>query len=250
MHSNWWADYLSYIELVALLAALGTILYRKLAAKWPSLVTGLAVELVTNLILIYYIKLHFPYTLFFYLYWGSQAIQFICRLWMIADIMRSFPGLDFLPSQLYLFVGTIGVTVGLAAAFYSWNHHGQIPTMHRSPATAFRDTVLVANNAAAIGFAAFSVVFLSTAKALNFGWSQIGAGIATWGFLRAVGKLVVAEMLQSHDPVIRVRGNALDSIVLIAVCFSWAFLVATYPQRGIGEYLSPISKERLSKLLT
>jgi hypothetical protein len=141
------------------------------------------------------------------------------RLWIIGDIMRSFQGIDFLPSKIYLFVGVAGATMGLASAYYCFHSPGKLPEQ-------WINLAFMLNQCVNVGWSTFCIAILAAIKLINLGWNPSGAKVTVAIVMRIVGDLLVGEMFTSHFRIIRVLGNCFDSIMTIGVCLmlTWLFI--------------------------
>ncbi len=253
MQSNWWLNLLSGLEIAILAAVAALMLARKLTARWRSLFCYVLVQLAMRLFLVYY--LFYPkghYRIYFWIYWDSTALLALLRLGMIGDIVRSFPGLDFLPNAVYWFITITGMTMAIASGTFCYHHSA---AFHEA-----QDTVVMLNNCVFIAWTTFLVSFLASIRLFNFGWSPQGACIAFGVFLHMSAGMIVAYLLmfkqridiplvtgpflpQSNIVVqikIRLLANLMDSCSIVVFC-SWVLFVFRHslqqvilPERNYG----------------
>lgn len=242
MSSNWWLTLLSYAELAGMICVCGALIWKRQVGRWPSLFAAIILEFTTNVALLAFIHLHTPYRTYFYAYWVSQGVQELLRLWIIADIMRSFPGVEILPAKLYLFIGVAGATMAFASGYYCWH-------LHYPLTRTIQETAFLLDRCVAIAWVTFSIVFLSAIKILHLGWSPIGARIANGVFLRLAAGLIIAEGINQHVKQIRLLANGLDSVFTIAVFFFWVYTIVATPTDFVQEELSPEPHQRIDALL-
>lgn len=193
------------------------LILRRRVGKWPFLFTALVVEMATDLACMVLIH-HGTYQAYFYTYWISQGLQSILRLWVIGDIIRSFPGIDIVTSKIYIFVGTAGATMAIASATYCYQTTA-------SPAHSMLRTVLLMNRCSNIAWASFIIAVLGSIKLFNLGWDAFGAGIANGYFLRVCAGMIVGELIALKSIKMRLFANGIDSIASIAVFIFWAALI-------------------------
>lgn len=248
MLSNWWLTSLACVEVSALAVAVFVMMRRpQLIAKWPSLFTSLATEFVADMLLLTWLSDRSHYKQYFYVYWGSVGLRALLRLWIIADIVQSFPGLDFLPRRLYLFVGTLGATMAAASGWCCFHDPGKF-------SAHIKDWAVMLNQCVNMGWAAFAIAVLASIKLLNIGWDKRGMGIATGVFLRVCGNLITGELyattnhfsFQIHGHLfemsaksIRLLGNGLDSVFSIALFLFWSFMLL----QPLDAHASVVDKE-------
>jgi hypothetical protein len=264
MHANWLFQFLAYTEMAGLVAVIFAIIWKRQLAAWPSLFAAISLELSTDVSCM--ILMHLPghYSAYFFTYWISAAVQSLLRLWMIADIMRSFPGLDFIPAKLYLFFGIAGATMAATSAAYCWHiHSGSIPNLPTfrhvqdfySPACikilrhAAPDIATLINRCVSIAWASFTIVMLLSIKLLRFGWSETGARIANGVFVRLCFGLVIAEMIAVKDVKIATLANGLDSLVSIGVFCCWAHAIIRSPGHAPKDIGQTESVENLLQMV-
>jgi hypothetical protein len=207
------------MELAGLSGVILMLVKRRLVKDWPALFSAVCLELGTNAFLLAWMAGHGRYKVYFYAYWWSAALQALCRLAIIADIIHSFPGLTFPKSKVYLFLGTAGAVM-LALSIYKCFGHKYLFTNWRDFATLLNHCVYVA-------WATFGVMVLIMFKAVNLGWHPLAARLTVGLFARTCG-LVLISQLYLHKPSIRAVANGLDSLCSIAVFLFWILLLL-YP---------------------
>jgi hypothetical protein len=219
MLSNWWLTALSCVELSAMALALILVVRRpKLWAQWPSCCTYILVEFCTGMLLMTWLSDTHRYKNYFYTYWISRGVLSVIRLWVIIDVLRSFPGLDFLPRSVYLGVGTAGLTIVSASAAYAFHVDAKLGMQ-------VKDTVTLINQSVAIGWGTFAVALILAIRLFNIGWEPRGAGVAYCLFVRIVIELVVSSMFVTHNRSIRICANVLDTLCSIGLYISWSYLL-------------------------
>jgi hypothetical protein len=223
MNTNWWMTALGALEMLSLAVFLSLMVYRGLVGKWPSVVAAFGFELALYSSLYALMLLHVPYRAYFYTYWIGAGVLALFRFWIAADIMKRFPGIDFLPISVNLFIGIAGATMAAASFLYWFQSTPKISEDARGMAVLLNECVNVA-------LAAFSAVFLISIRLLNIGWNVEGARLATGVFVRVCTNLIVAEMLATHNIAVRKAANALDSICCIAILVFWVhYLTTSWP---------------------
>jgi hypothetical protein len=216
VESNWWFSALTLLEVLAPIVALTVLLRRKLAPLWPSLTAALAVEVLVDISLYVLFRIPHLYGAYFYLFWIASGVQAILRLWITADIVRAIPGIGFFPRTAYLFVGVLGVVMGIGAAVYTW----QDPVSLKDHIVF---SVLLFNRAVNIAWVAFFLTMLAMLKLLRIGWNPLGACVTTGVVLRICGSALAAELYTRPSQSIRLFANGMDSIATIAVLSFWAY---------------------------
>jgi hypothetical protein len=215
MHVSWWMHCLDVIEMGALACVLILILWKRLFSRWPALLFALAFELATDLRL-HYLLLHpvGTYKKYFYTYWIAMGIQAFLRLFIIADIIRSFPGLDFVPKRIYWFFGVIALTLSGCAGLYFFrsSHHG---------AMQIKDCAVLLDQSIWVAWGAFFVAYLTLFKVLNFGWSGLGASITAGFGVRVCIGMTIAGLRTNESIKLRATANILESLATIVVFISW-----------------------------
>jgi hypothetical protein len=223
MHSSFPFSLFTSAEITALATAVFAFLWKRQISRWPFLFSALALEMAIDLICLHLMGPH-HYRQYFFTFWWGQVAQAFLKIGIIADVFRSFPGLDFLPKRVYLFITVAALVMGILAGAYCY---------HISPDVGARiqNLALLMNRCVNISFGAFAMVILFTFKAFNFGWDPSGARISSVFFLRICCGVVVAEIISSvsaQDPraiVLRTAANYLDSACSIVAFSFWSFLV-------------------------
>jgi hypothetical protein len=216
-------DLLAPLEMVGLGCVVASLLLRRQAHRWPALFSALVLELSTDVVLLWLIHHPGHYTPYFYIFWISSGLQAILRIWIIGDIVKSFPSIDFLPYSVYFFVGVAGVVMAAASATYCFQGSSQLPQ-------DLVGSVVLMNRCVNIAWISFTAVILCSIKFLNLGWSQQGARITTGVVLRLCSIALVSELLTHPSPRLRSAANGFDSICSIAVCFFWVYCISRNPR--------------------
>lgn len=236
MFHSQWLICLGVLEAAAIAVALLSVARSGLARRFPSLAFALAVELASDVALD--VMLHRPnlYTDYFWIYWASVFLLSAIRLWIIVDVVRSFPGIGFLPRSVYLFVGTSGLAMAAASVAYSLHGSGLCPQMTNllsSKASLYCFIACMRNDAApvvilidrcvCVAWMAFYFSLLLSIKILRLGWSSAGAHVANGITARICACLVVSWLLSSPSAHIRLLANIFDSLCSIAVFLFWFY---------------------------
>lgn len=218
MQSSWWVNLLCGLEVPALICVLASFWNKSLVARWPALFTSLALELAADLMLGFLMYMHFPYATYFYVFWITSGIQSVVRLWIIGDIMRSFPGIDFLPGYVYQFVGIAGAVMAAASAIYCY---------HASPSLGeeLMGAVLILNRCICVAWLSFAVVVLASIKLINLGWSPNGARLGSGVFLRICAGAIASDLLAQSSLGLRMAADGFQSVCSIAVFISWIYYI-------------------------
>lgn len=201
------------------------LVWRRHIKRWPFLFTALTAELLADVAGMLLIG-HGTYHAYFYTYWTAQGVQSLLRLFVIGDIIRSFPGIDILTPKIYIFVGTAGATMAIASAAYCF--HASSSTAHSMLASA-----LLMNRCSNIAWVSFIIAALGSIKLLNLGWDPFGARVANAYFLRVCAGMVVGELIAQRSIKMRLFANGLDSFVSIAAFSFWAALIIR--EKIVGE---------------
>ena len=228
MHANWWISALTLLEMIAPIVALSVLLLRRLAPLWPSLTAALAVEVLVDVLL--FVLLHVPhqYTTYYCVFWIASGIQAILRLWITADIVRAIPGINFFPRTAYLFVGVLGLVMGVGAAAYTW----QDPVSIKEHVTFW---MLLFNRAVNIAWVAFFITILAVLKLLRIGWNPLGACVTTGVVLRICASALAAELYTRPSYGVRLFANMVESVATIAVLSFWAYAFSSVSSYSVAD---------------
>lgn len=241
MTTNWFIALLGFIEPIALFGTVGMLLWRRLAASWPSLAIALSVELLTDVTLVYLWHTPGHYKAYFYTYWISTAFQSAIRMWIMADIVRSFPGAGYLSGRVYLFVGATCTVMGLCSGWLCYDS-----TAHKGLDVI--STVILLDRCVNTAWVAFIAVLLGGVKLFAFGWSPLGARVANGVFFRICAAAVTVEMMNSHFAWVRGVGNVLSSCSSIAAFAFWAFHLFHYVPESVEVEVTAPSSNMLETL--
>lgn len=127
MNASWLISFLFYLETLLCATAIFYLFRTKTARSYLSLIALLAVRLASDLVMLSLI--HLPslsvqtcYRIYFYVYWGSYAVEAVLALLVIYSIfklsMAPLKGLQNLGMMIFHWIAAISVvvTIGLAIA--------------------------------------------------------------------------------------------------------------------------------------
>jgi hypothetical protein len=237
-----WLVVIGTCETIAIVLAFISVTRFGVMRRFPSLLFSLIIELATDVSLL--ILLHHPrlYTAYFYTYWASVFLQSAMRLWIIADVVRSIPGIGFMPRSVYLFIGLSGATMAFASAMYCLHRSGGPQLEHclsasesiRCLAAWMRNdiasVVILIDRCVCIAWMAFSVSLLLCIKVLRLGWSPIGAHVANGITARICACFIVSRLISGHSAQARHWANGFESLCSIAVFLFWFYQFSRPPQ--------------------
>jgi hypothetical protein len=263
MIASKWLIVLGICEPLAIVSALVSMSFFGIAWKFPSLLFALTIELATDVSL--QVLLHHPslYAAYFYTYWGSVFLQSAMRLWVIADVARSFPGIGFMPKSVYLFVGTAGATISIASVAYCLHGEGEFSRLTlclgakeslQCLGAWLRDDmssiVMLIDRCVNVAWLVFGISLLLSAKALGLGWSPVGAIIANGISARIFAGFIVSRLISSSSDRVFQWANSFDSLCSIAVFLFWSYCFSPPPQHPEHESGdSPYTQSSLEALL-
>jgi hypothetical protein len=233
MHSKWWTILPSAAQTIAVLGAIAAFSYRWKIQKWPALFASTVGELVSySIMTAYLVHPRGHYNAYFYTYWISAFALPMLRLGIIADIIRSFPGIECIPQKLYCIVSLVGLTIGATSAYICYQ--GAMPSVSHSSAPLFLlDMAVLINRAVSIAWCTFGVTVLIAIKGFNCVWSIDGSRIAIGLFFRSVVGLIAAELYgitkaqHINAGAIHRWASVVESLCIAAVFTFWAYCVST-----------------------
>ncbi len=128
MNETWLVSFFSYLEPLLCAIAIGIVLRSKAARSFRYLIALLSIRLASGLVCLSLIHLsvvnvieeHLAYRAYFYVYWGSFALEAILSLLVIYSIfklsMAPLKGLQTLGMLIFRWVAAISVAVSIGVA--------------------------------------------------------------------------------------------------------------------------------------
>lgn len=203
------------IGIVVEVAILATLILRRSWGTWRSIGMycvcdlGFDIALVCN---------HSKYSRYFYLYWGALAVNALIRLWILYDVLDSFPGVKFIRSELRWLVAVIG-TVMAVGSYYVAFHDTRIFSKELQIAALNLDKCV------SVLWGAFYLAALVGIVIFHLGWSRRGAYIANGLLLSTAANVVVATLFSGNSRAV-LLGRFLLSVVSIASLATWLFALS------------------------
>lgn len=215
MHNSLFFHLCVLIGTVIEVAILATLVLRRSLGMWRSIAMYCICDIGFDIAIAYNRSI---YQRFFYLYWGTLAVNAIMRLWILYDVLDSFPGVEFIRSELRWLVTVIG-TVMAAGSYYVAFHHTRIFSKELQIAALNLDKCV------SILWGAFFLAALVGIVVFHLGWSRRGAYIANGLTLSTATNVVVATLFSGNSQAIFI-GRVLLSVVSIASLAIWLFALS------------------------
>jgi hypothetical protein len=188
--------------------------------RWPSLTVSLAVESSSDLSMLW--MLHHPglYRAYFYTFWISHGVVALIRFWIIGDVVRSFPGLGFVPSRIYFAAAAGSAAVAVTSGILCFAGKPSLPS-------EIVRTIVLTDRATNIATAVFLAMMLGLAKLLGLGWDSRAVFVTAGLAVRVCDALTISEVFTTAHHNARAHANLLDLIVTIAVLTFWSVAFRT-----------------------
>ena len=205
---------LDYLELAAQVAALYALARSGWWRRWPSLTTSTTLYVSANSVL--NLLLHWPhhYAIYFYIYWGSTAVQDFVRVWILLDVVKSFPGLDFLPKRLNLSLFVFCGSLALAAGLHSF--HANVPF-----ATGVMTSIVLLNRAVCIAGLIFFFALLTMLRLAGAGWSTTGRSVMNGLALQLSSAALLGQLFTQFSHSVRLWANGFDTAIAAGIFVFW-----------------------------
>jgi hypothetical protein len=210
---NWWLSLLTWLEVLGQLSVLISLLRSGAMKRWPSIFTVCALNLVAYPVLLSLTGKGHSYNTYFICYWALSAIQAALRLWIMADIVRSIPGISLVPAKSGLFFALLGIVLAI----------GTWATTFKDGIAADRTAAILFDRCVNIALLTLMLAILAGIKTHRFGWERRSAYIAWGAFAHLVDKVAYSCVLSFGSHTWRIRANGLDSICYISVLIFWSY---------------------------
>lgn len=211
-------------------ATCAVILFRKLYRQWASILVYCVLAISFDVA----IAINRPiYKRYFYLYFGWSFLSALLRLWVLADVVGSFPGTGFIGRKIRWGIAAFAICIALGAVYLT----AQDGANHISPIV--RSTFIV-DRCVAIAWGAFLAVVLLCIRLMGLGWQRTGALIASALIVKIVAGLVFSYLLSFAPPSGRLIGNYLLSVLSIASLLLWLWALSTHREEFYNTGISTV----------
>lgn len=209
MHRLGWIAPLTLVGACIEILILVVIMRRKLGRNWPSLIAYCAGAVGFDIAFSFG---RHSYAVWFWTYWIWTLVASFIQFWIIADVLKSFPGGLVWPKQFRQVLGWFCVLVTVGALVMAM----QIPVA--SNYERFMHTVLTIDACAKFAWAAFFASFLFSIWIMRLGWDAIAAGVANGMAVRSITGLICSQILSTghHQHLAQTIGayGALTALIL------------------------------------
>ena len=223
MRIEHWQLLLSLAAMVLQFAVAATLACRGFFRAWPSLTLSLALDGISSLVLLWFLR---PghYAAYFYTYWLTSAAQSLLHLWVAVDIVRSFRSVEYLPTSIYWGTAILGGVTAVSAASLSWRVHWDPHHLAQS--------VLLLNRTVNIGCGIFILFLIAGIRLAGVGWALNGLAVAIGLTVHTATALLVSEALTHRTQLFVLGAHAAEATVEIAILTYWLTFFAKSEQNS------------------
>jgi hypothetical protein len=210
LYNSNFTHWIWYLAMACELVLACSLVYNKAYKRWPSLLAYVSSDLAASLVL-GALRSHPPQ--YYYAYWSCFAVAAVLRFWLLADVLRSFPGADsVMPTQRKFLTIAGGVTLASCLGFWAFTNESIAITMKHIALTIDGTGVLVWGT-----FLACAVVSIVL---FRLRWSKIGSLVALGLVIRTGVWLVFAD-LRLGGPVSLSTALQLQFLAAISAFAIW-----------------------------
>ena len=206
---------------LTLLLAIGEAIMVKLlwkrARRWPFLLSLNASDCVTGPALL---LLAPDYHVYFYVYWSASCLRAILLFGVIADVIRSIPGVKHTPRHILLMFFGLTTAVTFGVVF--------LTSRHLSGSFEMVGVVLFINSCATTALMTFCLAALGSLSFVGFAWPQRSLYVMSGFLVATLGSSCEAWAI-SHSPRHASVFGFTNSLLYLFILFSWACAFRTSP---------------------
>jgi len=164
------------------------------------------------------------YAEYFYLFWSWTLLAAVLRIWILVDVVRSFPGAGFLGLSVPAMFGSFAASLAAGAAYASY----QVTTIFaEDPSMWIVHSALLADRAVAIAWGTFLTATLVSVWVLRLGWSRAGAYVCNGLAISVFGKMIYSFLISLTQRPGRVAGDVIGGLCTIAGTAVWCFAMSS-----------------------
>jgi len=188
LHYSPWQFAIAFLGITGNMLIAGIVVTSRRTKQWPSILFLCLFEAILSCLLLYERGVYRHY---FWTYWIAACIRPFLRLWIVADIARSFPGLGWIPRKVWIFLGSIGVSI-LVLSFVV-NHHAGIDLR------GWVSGIVLRERAVEYALLMLYAFFLLVGRVTGFAWSASGSLVAHGTSIQALTS-AIAPLLFAFTP--------------------------------------------------
>lgn len=233
VHSNLFFTLAVWIGAAIQACICAAILARKLHRQWPSILTycvlavGFDIAIALN---------HGSYRRYFYLYWAWCYVAALIRLWVLADVMSSFPGADFIGPKIRYCIAAFAAAVAIGAVLITVRDSANY-------ASAIVRTSYILDRCVALAWGMFLVTVLGVIGLIGLGWHRTGALVANALIVKTAGSVIFSYLLSFSGTNGRACGAYSLSLLSIASLLIWLWALGTHREELYTLNISPTTEQ-------
>lgn len=239
MHSYPYFSWLSTAGFVLELILAAVILWKRQERNWPSLLALAFTDLAAGIVLS---RFHHRSPTYFYTYYASYFVDTLLRLWVLHDVLRSFPGPAFTQQFLHWVTAAGGAVMAAGCWCMAAIISGELPNVVRLAVTYFDRCVSVA-------WAGFIIAAFLAIAGSRLAWSRTGAVIAFGLSLRIASGMAVAGLMIQPTKQHMLTAAYLRAATAVFVLIVWTLAILWRPRvyTSLREPITRLANRRSSR---
>lgn len=207
-------DYaIAALGMTAQTAVLLRLYNNHLTRQWPSIASMMWLAITSNLYLIPMMHSHSHYRQYFYIYWATSGLAALLRFWLIADVAKSFTGLDFIPLRFHMWSTLIAFVTALGICCWSFRDYPRLAQGVHS--------VVLYSGSFSLGWMAFLAVLLGIYHIPRIAWDSVGSQV-TQGFILQLAGSGLGSLLLTYSHTFHTLSYLIDSSCSIGCYVLWS----------------------------
>lgn len=203
-YALWFAGFVAH-------ASVAAVMFRRESyRRWPSLFSLAIFELSLTLILFALSK---HYAAYFYVYWGGYILRAFLGLWLVFDVIKSIPSVQYAPRSLSLAFLSIAIALAVGSAWLASS--GGTQTFHITM------MAFALGRCISVIWGTFAITLFMAIGFCGMGWTPTPLRMAST-FLFLVLISCADSYAMSIWPKLSFRIDEMFNLCIIGIWFSWS----------------------------
>lgn len=216
-----WTYIVGFAPAPAFVALLALLVRRGTWRAWPSLVAIALNQLAADVLLP---ATHQHRVVYFWVFYAWSALACLLRLWLLADVLRTFRPARLLGVSVPTLFAAFGAALTLAALWIGW-HSGSALSLSNGPLPLVAAALL--DRAVNTAWVAFLIAAVIRLTAFDHGWTRSTVYAASGLVISSGGAMLCRYLFTLAPAFARDIADEAQSLVVLLGAILWCQAAAT-----------------------